>query len=269
MNTRTFITEYGSIQYWVNDFREERKSLIFLPGLTADHRLFDKQILYFKNKYNCLVWDAPGHGASMNFRLKFSLKDKAEFLHDILESEKIKEPVFIGQSMGGYVAQMFAELYPDIAAGFVFIDSAPLKKQYITAFELWALKHVEPVYRIYPWKSLMKAGSKGCSDSAYGRQLMIDMMKNYEKKYYCKLAGHGFRILAEAIEEDREYEINCPAILICGENDRAGSAKRYNKAWAQNTSLPLYLIENAGHNSNNDQPEKVNKIIEKFISGLL
>ena len=49
----------------------------FLPGLTADHRLFDKQIQYFKNRYNVIVWDAPAHASSWPFRFDFDLFDKA------------------------------------------------------------------------------------------------------------------------------------------------------------------------------------------------
>ena len=83
---------------------------------------------------------------------------------------------------------------------------------------------------------------------------------------YASLAGFGYRILAEAIKADLPYHISCPALLICGEKDKAGSAKSYNKKWHQREGLPLKWIKNAGHNSNTDQPDEVNRLIEKFIS---
>ena len=48
---------------------------------------------------------------------------------------------------------------------------------------------------------------------------------------YARLAGSGFKILVEAVEEELPYEIKCPAELICGTKDMAGSTKRYNRAW--------------------------------------
>ena len=39
---------------------------------------------------------------------------------------------------------------------------------------------------------------------------------------YAQIAGHGFRILAEAMEKDLPYEIKCPSLLICGIKDHAG-----------------------------------------------
>ena len=90
MTEKTHKTSCGTIHYWINDFNEKLKiALIFLPGLTADHRLFDKQIEYFKNKFRVIVWDAPGHAVSYPFKLDFNLFDKAKWLDEIITKEGI------------------------------------------------------------------------------------------------------------------------------------------------------------------------------------
>ena len=268
MTEKTFITSSGTIHYWTNEIRPDRKTLIFLPGLTADHHLFDLQVEAFGKEFNILTWDAPGHASSRPFRLDFSLMDKAGWLHEILQKEEIASPVLIGQSMGGYVSQCFMQKYPGEALGFISIDSAPLKRCYVTGAEIWALKKTEPMYRAFPWKTLRKLGSGGCSETEYGRTLMEHFIDSYTKDEYCRLAGHGMKILAEAMEADLPYVIDCPAILICGEKDQAGSAKSYNRRWAKKEGLPVYWIENAGHNSNTDKPEEVNRIIRDFVQKL-
>ena len=95
---------------------------------------------------------------------------------------------------------------------------------------------------------------------------MHEMMMAYDgdKKRYAQIAGHGYKILADALERDLPYEITCPALLICGEQDHAGSCIRYNKAWHRNTGIPLEWIKNAGHNANTDRPELVNRLIERL-----
>ena len=271
MQERTYATPCGHIHYWINgDGAQVRPQLVFLPGLTADHRLFDKQIAHFEGKYPVFVWDAPGHAASWPFQFTFTLMDKARWLREILDREGFDQPVLVGQSMGGYVAQAFGELFPERLKGFVSIDSAPLQRAYVTGAEIWLLKRMEPVYRHYPWKSLLRSGTKGVATSAYGRRLMADMMMVYDgdQARYAKLSGHGFRILAEAMEADLPYAIPCPALLICGEKDRAGSCIRYNRAWHKRTGIPLAWIPNAGHNANTDAPEEVNRLIETFAAGL-
>lgn len=270
MLEKTYITSVGTIHYWIHIIDVDIVTLVFLPGLTADHRLFDKQIEYFKDKYNVLVWDAPAHAASWPFQFDFNLFDKAKWLNGIFEQERITRPVIVGQSMGGYVGQAYAELYPENLKGFVSIDSAPLQRKYVTGMEIWLLKRMEPVYFYYPWKFLLKSGTNGVAVSEYGRTLMYEIMMVYDgdKKRYSQIAGHGFKILADAIEMNLPYEIKCPALLICGDKDHAGSCIRYNKAWHQNTNISLEWIQNAGHNSNTDKPEIVNQLIERLVKQL-
>lgn len=272
MKQKIYETPCGAIHYWCNDKKSsDGYTLVFLPGLTADHRLFDPQIAFFQDKYHVFVWDAPGHASSWPFELSFTLMDKVRWLHEILQKEHIDRPVIIGQSMGGYVGQAFMEQFPGTLKGFISIDSAPLQRSYVTGPELWLLKRMEPVYRCYPWKFLLKSGTKGCAVSETGRTIMRDMMMVYDqdKDRYAKLSGHGFRILAEAIEADLPYRIDCPSLLICGDHDQAGSTKRYNKAWHQKSGIPIQWIKNAGHNSNTDQPQQVNHLIKTFVDSLV
>ncbi|MDO4803666.1 MAG: alpha/beta hydrolase [Lachnospiraceae bacterium] len=271
MKKKSYVTPCGTIHYWVGrEALHSSPQLIFLPGLTADHRLFAKQIQYFEGKYPVFVWDAPGHAASWPFALTFALMDKARWLDEILQKEGYEEPVIIGQSMGGYVGQAYSQLFPEKLKGFISIDSAPLQRRYVTAAEIWLLKRMEGVYRHYPWRALLKSGTNGVATSDYGRKLMYKMMMVYDgdQDRYAKLAGHGFRMLADAMEADLPYEIRCPALLICGEKDMAGSTARYNRAWHRETGIPIEWIPGAGHNANTDAPETVNAIIMRFVEAL-
>ena len=110
MHKQRYSTSMGDIVYWVSRSEESgRPWLVFLPGLTADHRLFEKQTDYFAGKANVLVWDAPSHGESRPFALHWSLDDLARWLHGILQQESIVQPILIGQSMGGYLVQAYLD----------------------------------------------------------------------------------------------------------------------------------------------------------------
>ena len=47
MTENSYKTPCGCIHYFVNIIDKQKITLVFLPGLTADHRLFEKQIEYF------------------------------------------------------------------------------------------------------------------------------------------------------------------------------------------------------------------------------
>ena len=97
-----------------------------------------------------------------------------------LNQEKVTKPVIVGQSMGGYVGQAYAQLYPNRLTGLSPLTLAPLQRNYVTVVELWLLKRMEPVYAHYPWKLLLKSGTEGVATSDYGRNLMREMMLVYD-----------------------------------------------------------------------------------------
>ena len=73
-----------------------------------------------------------------------------------------------------------------------------MQRNYVTAVELWLLKRMEPVYAHYPWKLLLKSGTKGVATSDYGRNLMREMMLVYDGDQKSKIplkwiegAGHN------------------------------------------------------------------------------
>lgn len=265
MEQKQYLTKLGIIKYWVIQHNGQKPWLVFLPGLSADHTLFDKQMEYFGGKFNCFVWDAPAHGLSRPFALKFTMEDLADYLHDIFKAEEIENPILIGQSMGGYISQVYMMRYPGSVSGFVSIDSCSLSRKYYSCWELALLKRTKGMYMSIPWKLLLAWGILGTSTTEYGRNLMRQMWSVYEQEEYCNLADHGFRIVAEAVEAKPEYPISCPVLLLCGEKDGAGSAKRYNRHWSKQDGHTIVWLRGAGHNANTDVPELVNELIVEFV----
>ena len=267
MQRKSFETALGSIVYFVSDTPATGAPwLVFLPGLTADHHLFDAQVAHFASTANCLVWDPPAHAASRPFELAFTMDDMACWLHGILEVEGVTRPVLVGQSMGGYVSQAFMDLYPHEAAGFVSIDSAPLKRKYYPTWEVKALRHTKGMYQAIPFALLKPWGAHGTSTTEQGRAQMRGFMDDYGKQEYVELAAFGYRLLADAIEAERSYDIDCPALLLCGDHDQAGDVKPFNRKWSRGEGLPLVWVPGAGHNSNVDKPEFVNAQIERLLA---
>ena len=64
LKENTYRTSSGTIHYWSSITTPNAITLAFLPGLTDDHRLFERQMEYFDGKYNIFVWDAPAHASS-------------------------------------------------------------------------------------------------------------------------------------------------------------------------------------------------------------
>lgn len=257
-------TNNGRIFYWVNEQIGQSLTLVFLHGLTADHGMFEKQVSYFEKNYKVLCWDTPAHGKSRPYK-KFSYENAADQLKAILDKERIDKAVLIGQSMGGYIAQAFLKKYADSAIGFIGIDTTPFGLPYYSKMDQWWLRQVEWMSYLYPYKALMRAVAKSCTYTQYAYEQMLISLKQYTKREICHLMGIAY---AGFLEENCDLEIQCPTLIMVGEHDKTGKVKQYCKAWNENTSYPLCMIEKAAHNSNVDNYVRVNDEIEKFVNRL-
>lgn len=264
MTEKVFHTENGNVFYYVGGNPSAKETLVFLPGLTADHTLFDKQIPYFEKQYRLVSWDAPAHGKSRPYS-GFSYQKAADHLYAILEKELIREAVLIGQSAGGFTAQTLLKYHPEPIKAFVAIDSCPFGYGYYSRGDLWWLEQIEWMAALYPYGILKKALIKSCGRHPETRGNMAAALAPYSKKELCRLMGIGF---AGFLTENCDLQINCPTFIIAGEHDRTGKVLQYCKEWNQKTGFPLYIVPNAAHNSNFDNDAAVNEAILCFLTAL-
>lgn len=74
-----------------------------------------------KNKVVCI--DLLGHGLTENLGYVHTMEQMAESVQAVLAELKIRKSIFVGHSMGGYVALAFAELFPDNVKGLCLLNS--------------------------------------------------------------------------------------------------------------------------------------------------
>jgi pimeloyl-ACP methyl ester carboxylesterase len=71
------------------------------------------------------LYDRPGLGWSERPRTPLTVQQRAQSLHDLLAAAGEQPPyVLVGHSLGGYLARIFIEKYPNDVAGLVLADSA-------------------------------------------------------------------------------------------------------------------------------------------------
>ena len=253
----------GTAHYWTNDIRSGQ-TMVFLPGLTADHSLFEKQTEAFHDKYRIIVWDCPCHGKSRPYA-EFSYAHVTAEPDRILRAEGVDQAVFIGQSLGGMIAQYYIDLHPEKAAGFISVDSVPFGDYYSKSDLFW-LNQLAWMCRLFPDKLLRSSMARMCGVSERARGRMPEILSVYSKKELCHLMYIGE---AAFIPENKSMTIPCRTVLLLGDRDAVGKVASYNRRWAERTGFPLHIIRNAAHNANDDAPEPVNSLITAFMADLL
>ena len=105
------------LNYTIYPNEKSNEWVTFVHGAGGSSSIWFKQIRSFSNKFNVLVLDLRGHGAS-KLALKDTFKEKYTFdsiTHDIVEVIdflKIKSSHFTGISLGTILIRNLAEKYP-------------------------------------------------------------------------------------------------------------------------------------------------------------
>ena len=265
MNEHKLKTPRGNVYYWISDnYNKNKETIFFLPGLTADHTMFDDQMEFFEERYNIIVWDAPCHGKSRPYQ-GISYKDTSEVILKILHTHEIENIIAVGQSLGGYHAQAFVLRYPEKVKAFIGIGTTPYGESYYSKSDKFWLRQMEWMSKCYPFSSLRKAMAKAASYSVAGYQNMMSMISPYGKNEFCHLMQMGYDAF---LEDNQDFEISCPVLITYGDHDRVGKVRKYCEMWKKKTNYPVVIIENAGHNSNVDNPRQVNEVIQGFLDEL-
>ena len=256
--------ENGNIHYYISKKDNFKKTILFTHGLTADAFMFEKQVEYFQDKYNIILWDIPLHGRSKDYRF-FSYDNTADIIYNILHRENIDSVILAGMSMGGYPCQYFIHKYSHMAEGFIAIDTTPVGLKYYSKLDLWFLKNTAFFAKLFSEKILKYSMAKSISKTEYAYKIMENIYRNYTK---ADMILQIDRCYNQFVAENIDISIKCPFIVILGEYDKTGKVALYSKQWAKETKSRLYIIPNAAHFSNADNYMEVNKIIEQFILSL-
>ncbi len=86
------------------------RPVIILHGAFYDSRLYKHFAKHLAKKNKAFVVDAPYHGKSKGG--VETLKDTVELLKEVVDYEKIKNPIIVGHSAGAILAFHYAVKYP-------------------------------------------------------------------------------------------------------------------------------------------------------------
>jgi pimeloyl-ACP methyl ester carboxylesterase len=98
-------------------------AIVLLHGFLENQTMWDAFVPEFSKKYRVITIDLLGHGNTECMGYVHSMEDNSDVVHAVLAELRIRKAIFVGHSMGGYVALAFAEMYPDYIKGLVLLNS--------------------------------------------------------------------------------------------------------------------------------------------------
>ena len=274
---------------------ENNVNILLVHGFGASKKHWRNNQDFLGTFFNCYAIDLLGFGESSqpNALLDYEPyeKNSIKYSFDLWSSqistfcsEVIKAPVYlVGNSIGGVIALKAAEILNDDCKGVVLIDCAQrtmddkrLKKSDVLMNLLRPVLKTLVRQRIISNTLFSRAANpkiiKKILTQAYpsGKNIdeeLIEILYRPSKRKNSKEAFRGFiNLFDDYLATDLFDKINAPIQLIWGEKDPWESINEA-KEWTKNFKniKGLDIIKGAGHCPHDEEPEKTNDLIIKFV----
>ncbi len=103
------------------------RPVILIPGLTCPGAVWDETVARYQGQYQCHVVSLAGFGgvAPQQAAPAHLLQDTRDQLLAYIKAQKLKQPLVIGHSLGGFLALWMAATEPTAIGPLEIVDSLP------------------------------------------------------------------------------------------------------------------------------------------------
>jgi pimeloyl-ACP methyl ester carboxylesterase len=235
--------------------------IIAIHGFLGNNEMW-KEILPSHLPFSIFTPQLAGHGNNHSLATH-SIEYFAEHILQQIEPEDADEYIWMGHSMGGYVAAYLAKTFPDKTKALAFFHSTAdadndLKKQ----DRLRAIEAAEKHKELYATNLI-----DGLFHSADEHRLAI----NEQLEKIGSMSAEGIVQSLRAMRE-REYSITFletakfPIHYFSGANDKVLSIEKMKAEWSVLTQAKVTIIPGIGHMGHIENISAAKSFLEEVIS---
>ena len=237
-------------------------NVILLHGLGGSSQVWQFNIGPLAEKYHVFVPDQIGFGKSDKPLVNYRIRTYVDFLDQFCKQLKIDRPTLIGNSMGGWIAAIYAATYPDRVDKLVLANAAgyaPPKD-----FDTRAFFGLNPTTR----DEMKLLSAKVFYNKAFLSDAAIDQAMAARLG-----AGDGYTIksITESIIRGEDYldnivtKIKSPTLIVWGREDGLvplSEGERFHKDIAGSTMI---VFDQCAHVPNIEKAGEFNAAVIKFL----
>jgi pimeloyl-ACP methyl ester carboxylesterase len=240
-------------------------TIVLLHGFLENKNMWQKFVSEFSTKYRVITIDLLGHGDTECLGYIHSMEDNADAVHEVLSKLRIRKAIFVGHSMGGYIALAFAELYPESIKGLVLLNStSKADSEERKANRDRAIVAVKQNYANFIRMSIANLFSED------NREKLVEAIEKVKiEALKTPLQGIVASLEGMKIRKDREvllHTTNYPKLLILGEQDPVLNFEE-TKEQIENTEIQLVSFPD-GHMSHIENKEELSKVLWDFFKSV-
>jgi N-formylmaleamate deformylase len=244
---------------------EAKPPLVFVHGFTDNALYWTRLAEALQADWEVILYDARGHGKSDRTGGHFGDEERVGDLVGFLEALGIQKPALIGHSMGGATIAQAAAWHPGLARALVLEDPAlyELPIDLTSETENLAWRQWVEGLQAGPYEAgleQIKANNPGWAPG--------DQVLSYNARRQMETALFDFYPLKQAPWHDVMSQIDCPVLLLIGDNPQRSAiitpeqAQEMARLWRRGRWVQ---IPGAGHSIRYDQFERYLSEVKAFL----
>lgn len=240
-------------------------AVVMHHGATADHRMFNAQVdPLLQAGYRVVVVDGRGHGRSRPMTNTPTIDDYADDFLAVLDECHLDDAVYLGQSLGAYVAQHAINRNPERCRALVVVGST-LASLPVSRVDALALRASIPAFRVWPWGHLVRLTATSTALRPEAQAYMADCLASLGKRDFLRI-WHAVNT-AVSTTGFPTLPTDLAILWTHGDSDKAGNIVRdVPKILAQELpGLEYHVVRDAAHNANQDNPADFNAALLSFL----
>lgn len=247
------------------DYMGQGDMIVFLHGIGGNKKNWQDNLPYFSKEFLSVAWDTRGYGESEDYSGDFIFEDVLDDLKKVLDYFEKEKAHIVGLSMGGQIATLFYEKYPNCVKTLTLCDTHfGLSNMNPNAVKKFINSRKEPLLNgkepkdIAPIVASSLIGNRK-NKSAYEK--LVHSISLLHKESYLKTIDASMKTEHRHVFK----KIDVPTLIMVGELDTLTppSMSRQIKREIENSSI--ITIPNAGHLINIEAPEIFNKNLMSFL----
>jgi 3-oxoadipate enol-lactonase len=240
--------------------------IVFLHAFPLNRTMWAPQDDALSSQFRIITIDLRGHGESDAPLWRYTLEQSADEVRALLDHLTIRQALFVGLSMGGYILFSFYRNYAARVKGLILADTkaqADTEEGKSGRFQLAQIaykKGPSAIADVMIPKLLSPATVQTNPDLVHQVRGMIEGNQ---------ISGIAGDLMAMAERPDSVpllSQITCPTQIIVGGLDQATPPSDAQLMTEHILHARLAIIPNAAHLSNLEQPEAFNQIVATFAS---
>lgn len=236
--------------------------VLLLHGLAGHAGEWDVIARRLSPRHRVVAVDQRGHGASER---RPQDRSRAAYVADVvavLDRLDLRQPVLVGQSLGGHTALLIAAAHPDLVRALVLVEAGPgeASPDVPTEIGAWLDSWPTPIPSRAAAVEFLGGGAVGEGWAAgleerdgawwprFDRDVMVDSVSENARSSYW----------------DEWARITCPTLAVLGQSGII-TPEESGRMLEQRPDTVAVSIPGAGHDLHLERPDVLRELLEPFL----